>query len=316
MEDDYKEIGLYTYPISNKDLCYEDPRGFIMDCKRNKRCILVYLPQQIVGGYGILQFALRNNQKVLIKGPLYEGDSFINEGLIQYNSYKILEKYNLQFAIPKIYEIFTKQNCVYLCMEYLETLSFDTFILKSNTLEKDLLYCLLQICIILNILENKIYFNHRDLRITNILIIEKPIEYYFNYNSKKYKIQTNFHICLIDFGFACFGKEYTDINGNEKLFSNNVKCIKHGRDIFQLLVSIWSIKEIRNRVNTKFKNIMYDLLNHNDNIYASLPKWKDFINLEESKWTFTFTSREDFHMKHLKPKYLIKTLIELLELDK
>lgn len=314
MDEDYREIGLDKYPISKKDLCFEDPRGYIIDSKRNKRCMIVYLEEQIVGGYGILQFALRNNEKVLIKGPLFEEDCFINEGLLQYNSYKTLEKYNLHFAIPKIYEIFLKQNSIYLCMEYLETLSFDRFILESDTPEKDLLYSLLQICIILNILENKLYFNHRDLRITNILVLEKPAKYSFNYDGKKYMINTNFHICLIDFGFACFGKEKTNLNANEKLFSNNIKCVKHGRDIFQLLVSIWSIKEIRNKVNSHFREVVDSLLNHPENIYARLPKWKEFINLEESKWTFTFTSHEDFQMKHLKPKHLIKRLIELLDL--
>ena len=70
-------------------------------------------------------------------------------------------------------------------MEYLETISFDTFLLQSKNLEKDILYSLLQICIILNILENKLHLNHRDLRITNILVSEKPSEYIFYYNNKK-----------------------------------------------------------------------------------------------------------------------------------
>ena len=312
---DLSELGVYEYPISKNNMCHEDPRGFIIDSKKKRRCTLVYSPQKIIGGYGILQFALRNNNQVLIKGPLYEGDSFINEGLIQYYSYKILEKYNLQFSIPKVYEIFLKSNNIYLCMEYLETITFDTFLLQSNQPENDLLYSLLQVCIILNILENKIYFNHRDLRITNILILNKPVEYTFNYQCKKYKIQTSFHICLIDFGFACIGKEKTTMNANEKLFSNSVKCLKDGRDIFQLLVSIWSIKGIRDKVNESFKEKINGLLNHPDNIYSSLPKWKEYINLEETKWTYTFTGCEDFNMKHLKPKDFIGTLIELLDLD-
>jgi serine/threonine protein kinase len=312
---DLSELGVYEYPISKKNMCHEDPRGFIIDTRKKRRCILVYSPQKIVGGYGILQFALRNNEQVLIKGPLYEGDSFINEGLIQYYSYKILEKYNLQFSIPKVYEIFLKSNSIYLCMEYLETITFDTFLLESKQQENDLLYSLLQVCIILNILENKIYFNHRDLRITNILILKKPVSYTFNYSNKKYSMQTSFLICLIYFGFACIGKEKTTMNANEKLFSNNVKCLKDGRDIFQLLVSIWSIKEIRDKVNESFKEKINVLLNHPDNIYSNLPKWKEYINLEETKWTYTFTGCEDFCMKHLKPKHLIGTLIELLDLE-
>ena len=199
-------------------------------------------------------------------------------------------------------------------MEYLETITFDTFLLQSKQPEKDLIYSLLQVCIILNILENKIHLNHRDLRITNILVLEKPVDYIFSYNNKKYKMIAPFHICIIDFGFACIGRDLTSINANENLFSNNVKCLKHGRDVFQLLVSIWSIKEIRNKVNDSFKDKINGLLNHSDNKYSSLPKWKDYINLEESKWTYSFTGHEDFHMKHLKPKNLIQTLIEFLDL--
>lgn len=306
---DLSELGYYEYPIVKKKMCYEDPRGFIIDNKRIKRCLIEYLPQKIVGGYGLLQFALRNNEKVLIKGPLYEGDSFINEGVLQHYCYKMLEKFNLQFAIPKVYDIFLKSESIYLCMEYLETSTFDAFLLKSNSIETDILYSLLQLLIILNLLENKLFFNHRDLRITNVLVLEKPTSYIFNYNNRKYKIKTLFHICLIDFGFACIGKEKTCINGNEKLFSNNVKCLKDGRDIFQLLVSIFSIKEIRNKITDKFKNIILNLLYH-----PNFPKWKDYFELEESKWTFNFTGNEEFSMKHLMPKYLIQTLIELLDL--
>ena len=67
-------------------------------------------------------------------------------------------------------------------------------------------------------------------------------------------------------------------------------------------------------MDDKTKEIILSLLNHPENTYTSLPKWKDYIYLEESKWTYTLTGNEDFYMKHLKPKHLIKRLIELLDL--
>ena len=321
-EIDLNEIGiikkiniLKPFIILKNEFCYEDPRGFIVDCNRKKRCDLLYLPQKIIGGHGILYFVLRNNEKILVKSSKIKEDSIVIEAIIQYCAYKILQKYHLDFIVPRIYEIFYKENSFYFSMEYLEAKTLDSFLLETKTPENSFLFCLLQICIILNILENRLYFNHRDLRITNILVLDKPTNYIFNYKNKNYKIDTTFHISIIDFGFACIGKEKTVINANETLFNNTTKCLKHGRDIFNLFISVWCIKEIRHRMNEEFIKTINNILIDNNYPYSELSKWSYYVKqLEDSKWTYNFTGANDFNMDYLRPINLIQKLIDLLNL--
>jgi serine/threonine protein kinase len=182
------------------------------------------------------------------------------------------------------------------------------FLVNSNTPEKDFIFCLLQISIVLHILETNINLDHRDLRVTNILVVNKPKEVKFTIDHKTYLYNCEFHISLLDFGFACIGNKPTILNATEEMFNKNERCFKPGRDLFQLLISILSLETIKNKFTYKFYNKLVSLL---------INKKSNYINLLESNskadLSYITTLDDNFNHKDLLPENFIKFLIELLD---
>ena len=91
-----------------------------------------------------------------------------------------------------------------------------TFLKKSTQPEKDFIHCFIQICVALYILQKEINLDHRDLRYANIYIVETPIHFPLKIiNNEPLLYSCNFHICILDFGFACLGHKPTLINAAE-----------------------------------------------------------------------------------------------------
>ena len=166
------------------------------------------------------------------------------------------------------------------------------FLLNSKNPEKDFILCLLQISIILHILEKTINLDHRDLRVTNIFVVNTPKELKFTIDHKTYLYNCDYHICLLDFGFACIGNKPTIINATEEMFNKNERCFKPGRDLFQLLISILSLELLINK-------------KHN---YINLLKSNSKADL-----SYIATLDDDFSHEDLLPENFIKFLIQLLD---
>lgn len=173
-----------------------------------------------------------------------EIDTLMHEALVLTMAYQAVKKANMEYAVPKVYEIFlhTKPNnsemgSLCISMEYIQgdTLMkyINTHFKRSDKKSNDLLFldCIMQLAKILDVLQKKIRMNHRDIKINNILL-RKPIA-----GQKP-------QLVLIDYGFACIANgiqepnaEMTNVEAGA-YFGSRYACFKHGRDMVQFLYSI------------------------------------------------------------------------------
>ena len=300
-----------------KYIGFEDLFGNIIDKEKNRRCTIKYNLKQVMGGYGIITFAKRtinsDTKNCVVKHLLNNDDlNLFKEALLQYSSYLILKNYNLQLFISEVYDIFykfdTPQNkyILHFSMEEIIGVFFHTFLKESLTPEKDFIDSFIQISIALYIIQNELNLDHRDLRYANIYIVEKAISLELVILDKKINYSCNFHICILDFGFACIGHKPTVLNAAEGFMQKEERCFKPGRDIFQLLISIWSKRSIRSKMSEKFIDNINALLCYGEYDYSKITEAN-----ESSKWSYSLTMDDDFSFIPLLPKNLLIKLLEL-----
>jgi serine/threonine protein kinase len=278
--------------------------GSIIEKSKKKRCILNFKKKIIFGGYGILQETVRiennNIKECFIKYSKEKTLNILNEALLQYISYLVLKNYNIQYMISNVYDIYKRNDIIFFCMEKINGMSILNFLLESKHPEIDFIDSLIQLCIILYILKKDIYLDHRDLRYTNLFIVKKHTIINFN----KYILDTNFHICLLDFGFACIGSNKTIVNASEGIFHNSEECLKPGRDLFQIVASLMCLKEFRDKINSSFLKILDSLFIYNGTDYSKLAK-------TSCEWTYILTSESSFNFPFFAPENFIKYLYDL-----
>jgi serine/threonine protein kinase len=302
-----------NFETIEKYIGFEDLFGNIIDKLRQKKCNIKYKKKTISGGYGFIYFGKRNSQDVVIKRLLYsEKTNLLKEAILQYISYCTLQKYNLHYFIPKVYDIFYKIDIndskykLHFSMEEIKGEFMHLFLKNSSYPEKDFIHSFIQICVALYILQKEINLDHRDLRYANIYIVQKPIQFSLTILSEDIQYTSDFYITILDFGFSCIGHKPTVINAAEGFLHNEERCFKPGRDLFQLLISVWCKSEIRNKMNPEFIEKINAILSYNNYDYSKITE----IN-EDSKWPYSLTMEDNFSFIPLLPKNLLIKLIEL-----
>jgi len=308
-----------------KDLMFENIFGEILNLEKKIRCKINIdtTRGKINGGYGCIQFGKRINhngliqdcaiKKLLVNKPY----NILIEIILQHSSYSVLHKYNIGYMIPEIYDIYNKidsdsehfspKYTIHFSMEEIKGVFIDDYLRHSKTPEKDFIISLMQICIVFNLLETHLNLNHRDLRYTNIYIVESPKVIHITINNKKYTLHSNFHICVLDFGFACIGEKNSILNAAGGIIQDEEKCMKSGRDLFQLIISLWCKKNIRNKMNPLFIEDINNLLK---------TEHKDYIQVmskhsEDSKWPYNITCGDNFSFPPLAPEKLFEKLYNM-----
>ena len=254
---------------------FEDFKGHIIDTNRRYRChIITETSREVIGGYGILYYAVRYDtnsyRDCIVKKSIDISFNVLNESILQHISHNILKKCKLEYMIPKVFDVYKKKNNIQFSMEHINGEYIHSFLVNSNQVEKDFIFCLLQISLALHILEKDICLDHRDLRVTNVFVVKNPKEIMFTIDNKTYLYYCDFHICILDFGFACIGSKPTCINATEEMFKKEQRCFKPGRDLFQLLISLLSLESIKNKFNYMFYNKIASLLINDDKNYTNL----------------------------------------------
>uniref|UniRef100_A0A6C0D7P2 Protein kinase domain-containing protein n=1 Tax=viral metagenome TaxID=1070528 RepID=A0A6C0D7P2_9ZZZZ len=308
IELNFNNLNIDFKEIKNK-LLNEDVKGYLINKKNKTRCLIEYIKEYYRGGYGKLYLVKRTTnikEYCLVKMPIHNDSNLLTEALLQYMSYKVLESLKLEYMLAKIYDIYTKNSIVHFSMELKNGVFFHNFIQESKNPERDFIHCFLQICIALYYLETVICLDHRDLHYTNILLIKKPVNINININNTNYILNSEFHICILDFGFACTGLNKTCINSSEDMFKISDNCMKPGRDIFQLLASVWCIKELRNKMKSSFCDFIDLLFKYDKYDYTSIIK-------DESKadWSYIITNKNNFSFPPLVSENLLNTLYRL-----
>jgi serine/threonine protein kinase len=178
-------------------------------------------------------------------------------------------------------------------MDFVEGVSAVEAVLRSPTPDTTWLQILAQAALILGFLEEHVHLDHRDLKADNLLIRPQPVSYTLRVGGVDWHIAAPFQVVCLDFGFACIGGD----NGQAVVsLTDGVvplidPCPKEGRDLFQLVGSMWSVPEVRARMGPDVTADMELLLKYRSASYSELVK-----QTTQSQWIYIAVS--DMRFKH------------------
>jgi len=180
---------------------------------------------------------------VAIKRPRVS-DSILTEALVQWYLGKRLSSYGIPACIPTVHDIFLYKptNTIWFTMDLFPPLLFSQWCVRVLPSQPELFpMIMVQISILLEVFQKDAHVDHRDLKVNNLLIVEEETKFPITWKSKESTITFPFRIIILDFGFACINNTIDVKDGLPKLDV----CPKEGRDMFQLLVSLWNIPILR-----------------------------------------------------------------------
>jgi serine/threonine protein kinase len=257
------------FTIPERELPKQRVDGKIITKDGNHRCTILYETIENQGRYGIIQACKRIQAgsvgaspaqlSAVVKRPRSPSLSLAAEAVLQAICYSCVEERGLGGSISKPHDLFLFANEVRFSMEYVDGLSFKSFI-KTHS-ESEILNCIAQLCYILLILEETLNFDHRDLRIENVWIRPLTVPKFYEIGGGN-RIEFKFQVVLLDFGFACIGDRVRKslVNLGDGVFSPIDPCPKIGRDMYQFLNSCFEIgiqERLSKNVVDTFKEWMH-----------------------------------------------------------
>ena len=193
---------------------------------------------------------------------------------------KVLETEGNPLRVPKLYEVvgYTKQGkvanspqdyeSVWMIMEMLHGHSLDRYLrLNLKTDEKAaneaiILDILIQLAYTLNILQTRLYFNHRDIKLNNLFVRRHTEEWKSEITIDGYGPYTcKADITLLDFGFSCIGcpMDKSCINAGS-WFDEGDLCFKQDRDLAQFLYALNASFPMDRYVSSKFYEFISSIM--------------------------------------------------------
>jgi serine/threonine protein kinase len=304
----WKDIPLQYLPICSHRGEVKDGSGVLL---------FTLYPKETLGKgtFGIVESFYKkyaNSEKVEVvamKRPTHPKSELLYEGLMQWKLHKELKIYGIEFFVPEVYDILldSRTEDVWFTMEALEPILLSQWCVGKSSIEIPRLFglVLLQIALLLEVLEEGIHFDHRDLKVNNLLIVEQPVSIQIQWKGEDRTIHFPFRIVLVDFGFSCIGG-VIDIQENKGLPPIDA-CPKLGRDMFQVLVSLWSIKCLRGMLESTWGNWVRKRLMHNQ--YILLTETSTTLD-----WMYLITGKPEFNAPLCTPNAILKDCIHRLEL--
>lgn len=198
------------------------------------------------GSYGQIDAFYKKGEEetvVAVKRPRGSGN-FLTEALVQWYLGKRLSSYGISPCIPLVHDIFLfkPDNTIWFTMDIFKPLLFSQWCVQVLPSQPELFpQIMVQLSIILEVFQRDVLLDHRDLKVNNILIVEEKTVMPITWESKETTITFPFRIIILDFGFACIN---ATVDVKDDLPKLDV-CPKEGRDMFQLLVSLWNIPTLR-----------------------------------------------------------------------
>ena len=254
-----------------------------------------------------------NDVKVVaIKRPKHPSLNLLLEALFQWKLHNDLIEYGIESCIPRVYDIFSYKSSgdIWFTMESFEPNMLSYWCMNHITASNNLFpLVLLQIALILEVFEQALKIDHRDLKINNMLVVEEAVTFKITWEGVRKELTFPFRIVIIDFGFACLGKI---LNIHDGLPNVDV-CPKEGRDIFQIIVSFWSIQNLRTVLESVWGNWIRQRIES-----ASSEKTRgSYTRLTESAknidWMYTATEDPAFRAPLCVPWIIIRDCMKALE---
>jgi serine/threonine protein kinase len=200
------------------------------------------------GTYGLIdsftkRFPSGEERVIAVKRPRGK-ESILMEALVQWYLGKRLTSYGIPACIPTVHDIFLYKptHSIWFTMDAFQPLLFSHWCVRVLPSRPELFpMIMVQVSILLEVFQKDALVDHRDLKVNNMLIVEEETTFPITWKSKDVKITFPFRIIILDFGFACINNTVDVRDGLPKLDV----CPKEGRDMFQLLVSLWNIPILR-----------------------------------------------------------------------
>lgn len=287
--------------------------GVISDLSGNRRFKLKSKGYLGKGTFGQIDSFYREDVSgttvIALKRPNKQSVNLLLEGLFQWNLHNSLINFEIEFSVPKVYDIFVDKitSSVWFTMEAFKPICLASWcigITDSNTF----LLLMLQLSLILEVFQKEFHIDHRDLKANNILIVEQKVSITIVWNGVKREMMFPFRIVFIDFGFACNG---TSLDIREK---NGIPlldpCPKQGRDIFQILVSLWKIKDIRRNLESSWGSWIRKKLS---TVVPEVPVLRYLENLPDLNWLYTMTDDKSFKAPLCTPTSIIKECMDKID---
>ena len=261
------------------------------------------------GGYGKILLSKRTDlsgvtQQVCIKAPHVPSFSVCAEAIIQWLASTTLKRGGIVGAIPEVYDIFQYAGETRFSMSYIEGISSIDYIQMSSDPERAFLEVVLQVSFLLGYLEETMYLDHRDLKADNVWIRLSPVKYTARLGGKLWTLQSPVQVVLLDFGFSCIGtiEGTAVVSLSDGILPRMDPCPKEGRDVFQLISSLWSLASIRAKMSPSLVTDIEHLLSYKNKPYSNLIRQTTDIH-----WTYLLVSDLAFHHPPLHPISLLQT---------
>jgi serine/threonine protein kinase len=282
--------------------------GKLLTVEGRAICHILYKDLANQGRSSLIQRCLRTPtdinlraKYVAVKRPRFPALDFRLEGLVQALAHHSLAQDGILGAVPEVYDIFLFGNEVRFSMEWVEGASCLDLLnaeIGKPTFEPLFLDILIQLCIILECLERRIFLDHRDMKLDNIWIRTpmkpaKQIQYTVRLNGRAYKYTSSIQVVLLDFGFACIGNEAHKMKINlGGVIPDLDPCPKEGRDIYHLLCRLMERVEFKNSISKSFA--------------ALLEEWIRPYKFTRHSMTLLETSDPNFQLDRVSPRNILE----------
>jgi hypothetical protein len=198
--------------------------------------------------------------------------AILNEAFLHALVLKVFENLGIPQRVPKLYEVvgithrghnansIEDFEAVWMVMEMLRGHTIEKYLrlnLVTHAFEANesiLIDILIQLAHFLHILQTKLRFNHRDIKLNNLFVRyhaedelwlrDFNIEGYGNYICKN-------DITILDYGFSCIGcaVDNTSLISAGSWFDEKDLCFKQGRDLCQFLYSLHAGFPLQNYIS-------------------------------------------------------------------
>ena len=250
-----------------------------------------------------------NSTVVAIKRPKFPQMKLLTEAKFQESLHNNLIPFGLEKCVPKVIDIFRylQTGDIWFTMSAYEPNLLSEWcirVLKGDN--KIILLLLLQIALILEVFETELKIDHRDLKINNMIIVEEPYTIEITWNGVERVLVFPFYIVIVDFGFACSSHVDVKRDGLPPLDA----CPKEGRDLFQVLVSLWNIKNLREHLSPSIAKWICDRITK---IVPIVPCIRLAESSRDLDWMYSLTDDKNFRAPLCAPRKIIQDCLAALE---
>ena len=211
--------------------------------------------------------------------------SILAEAFLHALVLKVFETAGHPQRVPKLYEVvgYTRQGHAANTVHDFESVWITMEMLRGHTLQRYLqlhlkpshtshdaakenediiIDILLQLAHCLHILQTKLRFNHRDIKLNNLFVRHHTDEWVSDLEIEGYGPYTcKQDITLLDFGFSCIGCpiDNTCIISAGSWFDEGDLCFKKGRDLCQFLYALHAAYPLHKYVTVSFYGLLSTL---------------------------------------------------------